>query len=162
LKEYVSSDTNLWIDFMEVDKLSWPFLLPYVYLMSKETMDNELLYPRGLREKLIDLGLKETDIEIKELYMVEEFISRYKRLSKADCVALAIAKNRKIVLITGDKNLRLAASSEGVDIKGTLGIMDELLQGAHIKVSDYKKTLKSFLSRKNNRLPVTEIEKRIK
>ena len=32
--EYISSDTNVWLDFVEIEKLNLPFQLPYVYLMN--------------------------------------------------------------------------------------------------------------------------------
>lgn len=46
--EYISSDTNVWLDFAEIERLNLPFLLPYVYLMNDETVEDELLSPPGL------------------------------------------------------------------------------------------------------------------
>ena len=53
--EYISSDTNVWLDFAEIEKLKLPFLLPYVYLMNDETVDDELLNPPELRGELLRL-----------------------------------------------------------------------------------------------------------
>ena len=41
--EYISSDTNVWIDFQEIGKLELPFRLPYVYLMNDEAVMNYLV-----------------------------------------------------------------------------------------------------------------------
>jgi hypothetical protein len=30
--EYISSDTNVWLDFMMIEQLELPFRLPYIYL----------------------------------------------------------------------------------------------------------------------------------
>jgi len=30
---YISSDTNIWIDFMTIEKLELPFRIPYTFLM---------------------------------------------------------------------------------------------------------------------------------
>ena len=50
--EFISSDTNVWIDFAIIDRLSLPFKLPYIYLMDEDAVSNELLQPEGLGEKL--------------------------------------------------------------------------------------------------------------
>lgn len=49
--EYISSDTNVWLDFVEIEKLNLPFQLPYVYLMNDETVEDELLSPSGLSDE---------------------------------------------------------------------------------------------------------------
>lgn len=36
--EFVSSDTNVWIDFQVIARLQLPFLLPYTYIMYTESM----------------------------------------------------------------------------------------------------------------------------
>ena len=60
--EYISSDTNLWLDYLYIDELSLPFLLPFRYLMYSEDVDGELLYPPGLKEKLLSQGLIPTEL----------------------------------------------------------------------------------------------------
>ena len=40
---YISSDTNVWIDFVTIEKLELPFLLPYTYIMNHDAIDDELL-----------------------------------------------------------------------------------------------------------------------
>ena len=46
--EYISSDTNVWLDFVEIEKLNLPFQLPYIYIMNNETIEDELLNHQGL------------------------------------------------------------------------------------------------------------------
>lgn len=50
----------------------------------------------------------------------------YPKLSIQDRIALAIAKQRNIVLLPGDMALRKAATKEGVSIMGTLGVLGRL------------------------------------
>lgn len=162
--EYISSDTNVWIDFMKIDKLDLPFKLQYVYLMENSTISEELLVPEGLNARLVELGLKGTEMSIEEFILAEKFSSKYKRLSEHDCVALAIAKNREIILLTGDLNLRKAAQAEKVHIMGTLKILDELICGEYISRDEYEDCLRG-LSKFNGgviRLPQEEIDKRLK
>ncbi len=162
--DYISSDTNVWIDFMKIDKLDLPFKLQYVYLMENSTISEELLVPEGLNARLVKLGLKGTEMSFEEYILAEKFNSKYKRLSKHDCVALAIAKNREIILLTGDLNLRKAAQAEKVKIMGTLKILDELIGGEYISKDEYDDCLRG-LSQFNGgviRLPQEEIDKRLK
>lgn len=162
--EYISSDTNVWIDFMKIERLDLPFKLQYVYLMENSTINEELLVPEGLNNRLVELGLKGTDMNIEEYQLAEGYSLTYKRLSNHDCIALAIAKNREIVLLTGDLNLRKAAQAEKVQIMGTLKILDELIVGKHITKAEYEDCL-CKLSELNGgvvRLPQDEIDKRLK
>lgn len=41
--QYISSDTNVWIDFVTIQKTEMPFRLPYTYIMSKDAVEDELL-----------------------------------------------------------------------------------------------------------------------
>lgn len=49
--KYISSDTNIWLDFMIIDRLDYPFQLPYIYLMNDEAILDELLSLKSLNEK---------------------------------------------------------------------------------------------------------------
>ena len=76
---------------------------------------------------------------------------------------MAIAKARGIVLLTGDGALRKAANMENVDIIGSLGILDLLLDGKHITVDDYVYCLREWQKRNGHevRLPKSEITLRL-
>ena len=113
--EYISSDTNVWIDFSVIGHIELPFRLPYTYIMDVDAIDDELLSPTGLRDKLLQCGLVGVELTTEEFELAEEFGPRYPRLSIYDRIALAIAKVRKIVLLTGDGALRKAAKCEKVN-----------------------------------------------
>lgn len=76
--------------------------------MNNDAILDELLSPKGLNERLLSLGLKGTQITYNEFILAQKYINIYSRLSKYDCTALAIAKERNIILLTGDKALRKA------------------------------------------------------
>ena len=120
--EYISSDTNVWLDFVEIEKLNLPFQLPYIYIMNDETIEDELLNPPGISDKLLQLGLQKTELTEEEFYLAGTLASRYAKPSIYDCIALAIAKIRGLTLLTGDGPLRKAAVAEGVKVVGTIGI----------------------------------------
>ncbi len=161
--EYISSDTNVWIDFELIGKLELPFKLPYIYLMNNDAVHDELLSPPNLGERLVTLGLVETELTEEEFFLAEEYMVRFSKPSVYDCVALAIAKCRDIVLLTGDGPLRKAAKEEGVKVKGTIGILDQLYEENYIDAMEYLQCLKTLQKYNGGRvrLPEKELEKRI-
>ena len=124
--EYISSDTCVWIDFFVIGGIALPFRLPYTYIMNTDAMYDELRSPSGLCDELLRCGLISVELTIEEYTLAESFGSRYQRLSIYDRIALAIAKERGIVLLTGDGHLRKAAKVENVRVLGTIGILDQL------------------------------------
>lgn len=162
--EYISSDTNIWIDFAIIEKLELPFKLPYIYLMDNDAIEDELLNPSEIGRRLIDLGLRKTELTEEEFFLAEELINKYAKPSLYDCIALAIAKVRGIILLTGDGALRKAAQTEGVNVMGTIGILDELSEGGYIEQEEFQYCIKELLNLNGSkvRLPEGELRKRLK
>lgn len=160
---FISSDTNMWIDFAIIDRLSLPFKLPYIYLMNEDAVSNELLQPEGLGEKLTGLGLQAVSMIEEEFYLAEKLIEKYRKPSSYDCIALAIAKCRKIVLLTGDGALRKAAIQEGVEVIGSIKVLDLLFENTLIDSSEYLYCLEEFKRHNGEkiRLPVVALQERI-
>lgn len=103
------------------------------------------------------------EITIDEFLLADEYGGKYKRLSVYDRIALAIAKCRKITLLTGDGILRNAARKESVEVMGTLGILDQLWDNDHISAEEYEMCLRSLLENNGGavRLPEAEIRSRL-
>ena len=159
--EFISSDTNVWIDFGCIDRLGLPFLLPYSYIMYYEQIERELLSVN--REELTKSGLQAVDITIDEFFLAEEYGAKYLALSKWDRIALAIAKNRNIKLLTGDMPLRKAAIKEKVQVVGTIGIVDELYNRGLVDKQEYIYCLEALLEKNGRmvRLPSEELKRRL-
>ena len=162
-KEFISSDTNVWIDFLTISKLTLPFLLPYTYIMYEESIASELLTPSNFKDDLSAAGLQAVDITVEEYESAEMWENEYPRLSVQDRIALAIAKHRNIVLLTGDRALREAAQLEKVPIMGTIGILDKLYEGNYITAEVFSECIGLLLEHngKDVRLPRKELEKRL-
>ena len=130
--------------------------------MDKDAIEDELLSPTNLKNDLIYFGLKQIEIDINELLLAEEYGKKYRKLSRYDRIALAIAKNRKIILLTGDKRLRNAAKEELVEVIWTLGILDRLYEFQLITLQEYNECLEN-LKKQNGKimLPIMEIETRL-
>lgn len=110
--EYISSDTNVWLDFETIGRLELPFKLPYIYLMNEDAVHDELLSPPELSENLLALGLVEAELTA---------------------------------------------------VIGTIGILDQLYDGAYIEREEYLECLKRLQQYNGGkvRLPGKELEKRI-
>lgn len=161
--QYISSDTNVWIDFVTIQKTEIPFRLPYTYIMSKDAVEDELLSPQGLGQELISYGLVPVSITIDEFFLADQYGNVYTKLSIYDRIALAIAKTRRITLLTGDGALRKAAKNENVQVMGTLGILDQLWRQQLITAEELKTCLHQLLSNNGGavRLPRAEILSRL-
>lgn len=64
--KYISSDTNIWMDFNSIDRTNLPFLLPCTYVMYREALDKEVVTPPGLVKTLTDLGLESVELTTEE------------------------------------------------------------------------------------------------
>lgn len=159
--EYISSDANIWLDFNAISRIEIPFRLRCTFIMFKEALRKEIIQPLELLPILQNNGLVGVDLTIEEFYCADEYSTKYKRLSKYDRIALAIAKNRNIPLLTGDEALRKAAKNEKVYVFGTIGLLDKLYDEARIDDTEFLYCLESFLEHKERRLPVEELQKRI-
>ncbi len=106
-------------------------------------------------------GIKGVDITAAEFFFASNLAQKYVKLSGYDRIALAIAKIRNYPLLTGDKPLRNAAEKEGVQVLGTIGILDKLYEEEYVNRYEYKYCLESLLEHKERRLPESEIQKRL-
>lgn len=159
--QYISSDTNIWLDFSTIGRLELPFNKEYVYLMYKDALRKEIISPPKLVDELEKCGLLSVELSTEEYFYADALGSKYKKLSHYDRTALAIAKKRGIPLLTGDNPLRQAAESEGVEVFGTIGLLDRLFEGDHISKDEYVFCLKELLVHEERRLPSGELKKRI-
>ncbi len=74
---------------------------------------------------------------------------------------MAIAKMRSFILLTGDGPLRKAAKLEGVQVMGTIGILDQLSEGRYICLDEFQYCIEELLKYNGGkeRLPENELKK---
>lgn len=58
----------------------------------------------------------------------EELARRYPRPGRIDLISLVLAMGEKAMLLTGDEALRVAAFQEGVEVHGTLWLLDTMVE----------------------------------
>lgn len=161
---YISSDTNIWIDFYEINHVDHPFLLEHEFYLSAAAYEDELLKSEELRESLLAFGLRLADITDEEFAIAESYRRTYRKLSLYDAFALAIAKARSWTLLTGDQPLRAAAEHEGIECHGVIWVYDELFHHGKISSDDFREAMQLLLAAVQEgrcRLPVNELIRRI-
>ena len=97
--QYISSDTNVWIDFVTIQKTEIPFRLPYTYIMNKDAVEDELLSPQGLGQELISYGLVPVSITIDEFFLADQYGNVYTKLSIYDRIALAMSDGSQLQIL---------------------------------------------------------------
>jgi len=151
------SDSNIFID-MEVSNLTKKmFELPYRFAVP------DILYYEELEEEhknLLEYGLKLKRVSSKSIIFVDSVLSKYRKIGFYDKLALATARQESCPLVTGDRALREAGIKEGIEIFGTIWLVEALIKHSIITVDEAKEAYK--LMRENGRrLPWEFIKKRL-
>lgn len=161
---YISSDTNIWNDFREVGRLDLPFGLDHQFHIAKIVFDKEMAKSGYFDEQILLYGLHLISASSLEMQVAQEIAQQDPRLSFPDSLALSIAQNRKWVLLTGDRLLRKKAQEIGVEVHGTLWILDELEVQKVVEKTDLLKVYENLLRKVRERvlrLPVSELQRHI-
>ena len=120
----IVSDANIFID-MEVGGLT-----PLMFQIGEEIAVPDILYEEELREHHSELpGYGLRILEVQEMFVKEadRMGAIHIRAGRNDLLALALAKQERCPLLTGDGALRSAAEAEGVLVRGTLWLVEKML-----------------------------------
>lgn len=152
------SDANIIIDLEAGDIMAALFQLPYQFAMP------DVLFAEEIEEgspHLVDMGLQlmvvsgdsvDYAIALGEQWGDEPGLN--------DRLALALAKQESCPLLTGDANLRMLATREDAEVRGTLWIFSELIEFGFLTNSQALSALGKMKER-GRRLPWKEAEKAI-
>lgn len=99
----------------------------------------DVLYEEELRTdhpELLRLGLKLLELRGDTVAYAGRLVEKYRSLGASinDLVALALASQEKCPLLTGDGRLRTAGQTEGIDVHGTLWLIEEMVKAGTITV----------------------------
>ncbi|MBI3919586.1 MAG: DUF3368 domain-containing protein [Betaproteobacteria bacterium] len=97
----------------------------------------DVLFEEELRvdhPELPRLGLRLLELREDTVLHAAGLIGKYRSLGASinDLLALALAWQEKCPLLTGDQRLRAAGQEEGVDVHGTLWLIEQMLQARTI------------------------------
>ncbi len=161
----VVTDANILIDLCELDILEEFFSLPYnmsvVGAVWDELSDEQQqMYAIYLNDGRFSLVPQE-DIN---LITINEIKESRQQLSIPDCSSLVYAEEGEGILLTSDKNLRTTARARGVEFRGHLWVLDEMVNShtmspdvAISKLSDLRTSVNTKLG-----LPANECETKIR
>src|ERR1017187_8290234 len=116
------SDTSVLIDLERGGLLDAAFTLPHEFAVPDVLFDREMQGEWG--DHLVSLGLRVAEVSGEGVGNALRYRQRRPSLSVPDCFALALAKERKWLLLTGDGPLRDMASVEDVECHGLLWLLD--------------------------------------
>lgn len=143
------SDANILID-VEVGGLIAPmFSLGYQFSVP------DVLYFEELAEHHAHwrgLGLIVQSLPAEGVARVLALSQKYKRPSRNDLFALALAAQAQCPLLTGDAALRSAAEAELVEVKGTVWLVTEMVRKQCITASVARVAYKA-MQEQGRRLP---------
>jgi predicted nucleic acid-binding protein len=150
-------DANILIDLHIGGLLREVFALP-LRLVAPDVTIAELDEPDG--KGLLAYGLGSETLPGEQVLEVIALRARHRQVSANDLFALVLARALKVTLLTGDRHLREVADEEGVEVHGTLWVLDEMVRLGVVTPSHAAEALERMLAR-GSRLPEVECQRRI-
>lgn len=154
------SDANIIIDMNAGGLLRPMFRFDATFAVPDALFEEELStgHPELLR-----LGLKLLELREETVVYADRLVEKYRGLgaSTNDLLALALAWQEKCPLLTGDGRLRIAATTEGIDMHGTLWLVEQMVKARTITVKQAEAGYDK-MRRAGRRLPWAEAERQLR
>lgn len=151
-------DANILIDFLHANILKELKIRQGFRLSTTDLIADELTNPSV--ERLTMLGIIIINLPPLQIIRIYELSAIYKKLSIPDISALTVAESKELILLTGDGELRKAANEIGVEIRGTLWLLDNMI-GHGIITRRAASVALELMVKKRRRLPKKEVNKRL-
>jgi len=158
----IITDTNVLFDIINIGALPEFFsldleILTTVFVLEEVTSPQQReLIETFIRAKKLDI-VEFSENEIDEIANFD-LLKNLKRFTDKSVIWKSL--QLKCSLLTGDKKMREVAEKLGLEVHGTIWVIDELFNGKRIS-SPKALALLERLMQTNNWLPKGEIEKRI-
>ncbi|MFF7706254.1 DUF3368 domain-containing protein [Pseudomonas sp. NPDC007930] len=127
------SDANILIDLEEGALLTHLFQLPFTFQVPDILFYEEL---ETQHAHLLGLGLTLGELTPETLIYALELTTRVRGPSRNDCFALALARQQRCHLLSGDMALRKLAKAEAVPVNGTLWVVEQMVAHSIISLPD--------------------------
>jgi predicted nucleic acid-binding protein len=150
-------DANVFIDFDVAGLAAELFRLPHEVVVPDVLFEQELA---GRHQHLLKLGLRVRSLTGAEVSEAYRFHLKYREPSVNDLFALTLAKSLDCPLVTGDCRLRAAAEAEGLQLVGTLTLMEQLFLHSIARVVEIRSAYER-MRRGGRRLPWEEVESQL-
>ena len=159
-RKLLISDANILIDISVGGLLDELFRLNYEYGLPDVLFEYEL---QAQHPELPDMGLQILTLAAEAINdMIALRLKHHKTgVSINDCMALALARQEQCTLLTGDSALRQIALAEGEDVKGTVLLVEQMLE---TRLIDVERASQAYQAMKEDgsRLPWGRIDQQIK
>ncbi|MYJ97123.1 MAG: DUF3368 domain-containing protein [Proteobacteria bacterium] len=149
------SDANIFID-MDVGDLTRP-----MFRLEEAFATPDVLYREELEEhhpELLGLGLHIERLSEAGVVEVERMAAINHGPSTNDLFAIALAKERRWPLLSGDRRVREAAIAEDVEIRGTLWLIERMIATNTISLLQARTAIEQ-MRQGGRRLPWREVER---
>ena len=126
----------------------------------------DVLFEEELRNdhpELPRLGLKLLELREVTVAYADRLTTKYRHLGASinDLLALALAWQEKCPLLTGDLRLRTAGQTEGVDVHGTLWLIEQMVKARTVAVRQAEEAY-TKMREAGRRLPWGEVEQQLR
>ena len=101
-----------------------------------------------------------TTENIEDIQGINTLLETSSGLSFEDCSVWYYSKKMNCTLMTGDGKLRKTARKDGIEVRGIIYIIDQMLIQNHLNFEQAIEKIESLYSL-NNRLPKQELTKRL-
>ena len=154
------SDANIIIDMNTGGLLRLMFRFDATFAVPDVLFEEEL---RTDHPELLSLGLKRLELSEDTVVYAGRLVEKYRSLGASinDLLALALAGQEKCPLLTGDGRLRTAGQTEGIEVHGTLWLIEQMVKARTITVrqavAGYAKMREA-----GRRLPWDEVDRQLR
>ncbi len=133
------------------------FQLPFEFKVSDMLYADELSHRHS---HLLQLGLHQVELTPTSMLDAMRMTHAYAGPSRYDCFSLALAKQERCPLLTGDGDLRKAARKETVIVKGTIWLVEQMVEQCLISQETAKRAYQA-MEAAGSRLPWNDAFQRL-
>ena len=154
------SDANIIIDMNTGGLLRLMFRFDATFAVPDVLYEEEL---RTDHSELIRLGLKRLELSEDTVVYAGRLVEKYRGLGASinDLLALALARQEECPLLTGDGRLRTAGQTEGIDVHGTLWLIEQMVKARTIAVKQAEAGY-AKMREAGRRLPWDEVDQQVR
>jgi hypothetical protein len=125
----------------------------------------DVLFEEELRAEdpeLPRLGLRLLELHEDTVAYASGLTAKYRRLGASinDLLALALARQEKCPLLTGDLRLRTAAQEQGIEMHGTLWLIEQMVKAEMITVKEAEAAY-AKMRHVGRRLPWNDVDQQL-
>lgn len=159
-RKLLISDANILIDISVGGLLDELFKLNYEYGLPDVLFEYEL---QTQHPDLPEKGLQVLTLSAEAVDDMTALQAKHRKtgISIYDCMGLALARQEQCPLLTGDGALRQVSLAEGVDVKGTVWLVEQMLESGVIDVERASVAYQA-MKEDGSRLPWGRIQQQIK